>query len=163
MSACIRSLYSSDQWAPGFVLALLRGCESGGVLPSLGDFRTPTFNLSVTRGDWGFRDGFELFMQLYVTHLGLLSRCADDRQTISRILIRYDSYISAVCSRKCNAFACDYTREITKRIRDCASANSVRVLPTNYIVDRKGCRALLHGSGMPPSQRIERLDQRRHV
>ena len=66
MSACICSLYSSDQRAPGFESVLLRGCGSGGVLLSLGDFRTPAFNLSVNRGVLGFGDGFELFMQLYV-------------------------------------------------------------------------------------------------
>ena len=72
MSACIRSLYSSDQWAPGFKLALLRGCGSESVLLSLGDFRTtPAFNLSVTRGDLGSGDGFESFMQLYVTPIGI--------------------------------------------------------------------------------------------
>jgi hypothetical protein len=37
-----------------------------GVLLSLGDFRTPTFSLSVTRDDCEFADWFELFMQLYV-------------------------------------------------------------------------------------------------
>jgi hypothetical protein len=62
----MRSLYSSDQRAPGFTLVLLRGCGSGGVLLSLDDFCTPVFSLSVTRGDLGFGDGFELFMQLYV-------------------------------------------------------------------------------------------------
>jgi hypothetical protein len=72
MSACIRSLYSSDQWAPGFTLVLLRGCGSGGVLLSLGDFSTPAFSLSVTRGDLGFGDGFELFMQLYVLPFGFV-------------------------------------------------------------------------------------------
>ncbi len=64
MSACMRSLYSSDQWAPGLRCALLCGWGGGGVLLSLGDFRTPGFSLSVTRGDGGFEDEFELFMQL---------------------------------------------------------------------------------------------------
>ena len=71
MSACIRSLYSSDQWAPGFKLALLRGCGSGGVLLSLGDFRTPAFSLSVARGDLGSGDEFESFMQLNVAPFGV--------------------------------------------------------------------------------------------
>jgi hypothetical protein len=71
MSTCIRSLYSSDQWAPGFKSALLRGCGAGGGLLSLGVFRTPAFSLSVTRGDLGFGDGFELFMQLYVAPIGI--------------------------------------------------------------------------------------------
>jgi len=61
MSACIRSLYSSDQWAPGFELALLCGWGLGGVLGSLGDFRAPAFSFSVTRG---LEDVFELFMRL---------------------------------------------------------------------------------------------------
>jgi hypothetical protein len=62
MSACMRSLYSSDQVAPGFRLALLCGLGMGGVLLSLADFRNPTLSLSVTRGDGGEGE-FELFMQ----------------------------------------------------------------------------------------------------
>jgi hypothetical protein len=72
MLACICSLYSSDQRAPGFESVLLRGCGSGGVLLSLGDLRTPAFSLSVTRGDLGFGDGFELFMQLYAAPFGFI-------------------------------------------------------------------------------------------
>jgi hypothetical protein len=34
----------------------------GGVLLSLGDFRAPTFSLSVARDDVGLEDEFELFM-----------------------------------------------------------------------------------------------------
>jgi hypothetical protein len=63
MSACIRSLYSSDQRAPGFPLALLCACGRGGVLLSLADFRAPIFSLSVARGDVGLEGEFELFMQ----------------------------------------------------------------------------------------------------
>jgi hypothetical protein len=76
MSACMRSLYSSDQRAPGFTLALLCGCGRGAVLLSLGDFRAPTFSLSVTR-DVGLEDEFELFMQLLCTYFNSLrcSRC----------------------------------------------------------------------------------------
>jgi hypothetical protein len=70
MSACIRSLYSSDQRAPGFPLALPCGC-GGGVLISFADFRAATFNLSVTRGEPGLEGEFELFMQL----LGTYFRC----------------------------------------------------------------------------------------
>ena len=87
MSACIRSLYSSDQRAPGFTLVLLRGCGSGGVLLSLDNFCTPVFSLSVTRGDLGFGDGFELFMQLYVAPFGfvvpLLRRWRDYQRDIN--------------------------------------------------------------------------------
>jgi hypothetical protein len=68
MSACMRSLYSSDQWAPGFPLALPCACGRGGVLLSLADFRAATFSLSVTRDDVGLEDEFELFMQ-FVRHL----------------------------------------------------------------------------------------------
>lgn len=67
MSACMRSLYSSDQWAPGFRLALLRGLGTVGVLLSVRGFRAPAFSLSVIRDDGGGGDEFELFMQLYVT------------------------------------------------------------------------------------------------
>jgi hypothetical protein len=65
MSACMRSLYSSDQCAPGFELALLCGCGGGGVLFSLSGFRAPTLSLSVTRDDGGLDDEFELFMQCW--------------------------------------------------------------------------------------------------
>jgi hypothetical protein len=51
MSACIRALYSSDQWAPGFDLLGLLGCVTGAVLLSRGDFRAPIFSLRVGRGD----------------------------------------------------------------------------------------------------------------
>jgi hypothetical protein len=68
MSACIRSLYSSDQWALGFPLALLCACGRGGVLLSLADFRAATFSLSVTRDDVGLEDEFDLFMQ-FIRHL----------------------------------------------------------------------------------------------
>ena len=72
MSACIRSLYSSDQWAPGLPLVVAWGRGAGTVLLSLGDFRAPIFNFSVARGDVGLEDEFELFMQLLVTYSGLL-------------------------------------------------------------------------------------------
>jgi len=64
MSACMRSLYSSDQCAPGFKLALLFGCGRGDVLTSLGDFRAPAFSLSVTRGDVGLEAEFDWFIQV---------------------------------------------------------------------------------------------------
>ena len=73
MSACMRSLYSSDQWAPGFWLALLCGWGGGGVLASFEDFRAPTFSLSVTRDDVGLEDEFELFMQLLGTYFNLFT------------------------------------------------------------------------------------------
>lgn len=72
MSACMRSLYSLDQWAPDFCLLLSCGCETEAALLSLGDFRAPIFNLSVARGDAGLADEFELFMQLLGTYCGLL-------------------------------------------------------------------------------------------
>jgi hypothetical protein len=72
MSACMRSLYSSDQWAPDFCLLLSCGREMEAVLLSLGDFRAPILNLSVARGDVGLDDEFELFMQLLGTYCGLL-------------------------------------------------------------------------------------------
>jgi len=68
MSACMRSLYSSDQCAPGFKLALPCGCGRAGVLLSLADFRAPSFSLSVTRDGVGLEDEFELFMQLLGTY-----------------------------------------------------------------------------------------------
>jgi hypothetical protein len=68
----MRSLYSSDQCAPGFRLALLCDCGRGGVLLSLTDFRAPTFSLSVARGDGGLEDEFELSMQLFGTYFNWL-------------------------------------------------------------------------------------------
>ena len=72
MSACMRSLYSSDQWAPGFRLALLCGWGGGGVLFSLEGFRAPAFSLSVTRDEVGLEDEFELFMQFLGTYFNWL-------------------------------------------------------------------------------------------
>jgi hypothetical protein len=74
MSACMRSLYSLDQWAPDFGLLLPCGPGTGAALLSRGDFRAPAFNLSVARGDVRSEDEFELFMQLLGTSFGLL-RC----------------------------------------------------------------------------------------
>ena len=71
----MRSLYSSDQLAPGFRVALPCGWGGGGVLLSLADFRAPTFSLSVTRDDAGLENEFELFMQLLGTSFNLL-RCS---------------------------------------------------------------------------------------
>jgi hypothetical protein len=60
MSACMRFLYSSDQWAPGFSLVFLSGCEMGGVLFAATGLRAPALSLSVGR------DGeFGLFIQLW--------------------------------------------------------------------------------------------------
>jgi hypothetical protein len=42
------------------------------VLLSLGDFRAPTFSLSVARGDVGLEDEFELFMQLLGSYFNWL-------------------------------------------------------------------------------------------
>jgi hypothetical protein len=72
MSACMRSLNSSDQWAPGLSLLLLVGCGGGGggVLLSRGDFRAPTLSVSVAREDVGLEGECELFMQLSVAPFG---------------------------------------------------------------------------------------------
>jgi hypothetical protein len=69
MSACMRSLYSSDQRAPGFSLPVFWGRVRAGVLISLGDFRAPVLSLRVTRGDVGLEEEFELFMQLSLVSL----------------------------------------------------------------------------------------------
>ena len=68
----MRSLYSSEQCAPGLSLAMFCGRGIGAVLLSLGDFRASTLSLSVTRGDLGLEDEFELFMQFLGTYFGLL-------------------------------------------------------------------------------------------
>ena len=85
MSACMRSLYSSDQWAPGFSLLVFCGRGTGGVLLSLGDFLTPAFSLSVARGDVGLEDEFELSMQLLCTSFNLLLARAGTRARMSRL------------------------------------------------------------------------------
>jgi hypothetical protein len=60
MSACMRSLYSSDQWAPGLSFAFLSGRGTdGGLLAGVG-LRAPAFSLSVGR------EGFGLFMRVGV-------------------------------------------------------------------------------------------------
>jgi hypothetical protein len=66
ISACMRALYSSDQWAPGFRLALPRDGRVEGVLLSLGDLRAPAFSLSVTRVG-GLEDEVELSIQSIFT------------------------------------------------------------------------------------------------
>jgi hypothetical protein len=73
MSACMRSLNSSDQRAPGFPFALLCACGRGGVLLSLADFRAATFNLSVTRDDVELEGEFELFMRFLDTYFSWLN------------------------------------------------------------------------------------------
>ena len=40
---------------------------------SLGDFRAPTFSLSVTRDDVGLEDEFELFMRLLGTYFNFVT------------------------------------------------------------------------------------------
>jgi hypothetical protein len=72
MSACMRSLYSSDQCAPAFSLPLSLGPGVGGVLLSLGDFRAPAFSLRMVRGEAGLEEEFELFMQLLGTYCGVV-------------------------------------------------------------------------------------------
>ena len=73
MSACMRSLYSSDQRAPGLSLRLLcgRGVGAGTVLVSVGGFRAPGFSLRVGRAGGGLGEEFELFMPLLGTYFGL--------------------------------------------------------------------------------------------
>lgn len=63
MSACMRSLYSSDQWAPGLCFPLSRGRKVGGFSLSAGAFRVPLFNLSVARDEVELTGGFESFMR----------------------------------------------------------------------------------------------------
>jgi hypothetical protein len=65
---------------------LLCGCEGGGVLLSLGDFRAPAFSLSVTRDDGGLEDEFEWFMQLLGTYFRLLNCSHWHRRRVFRIL-----------------------------------------------------------------------------
>jgi len=62
----MRSLYSSDQWAPGFSLLVFWGRGIGEVLLSLGDLRATALSLRVTRGV-GMEDELELLMQLSVS------------------------------------------------------------------------------------------------
>jgi hypothetical protein len=62
ISACMRSLNSSDQWAPGFSLLLCFGCDGAGGLLCLGELRAPDLSLRVPRDDAGECES-ELFMQ----------------------------------------------------------------------------------------------------
>ena len=59
MSACIRSLYSSDQWASGLLAALLGANGLDCALVSLGDFRAPGFSVRIGRDDEGWEGEFE--------------------------------------------------------------------------------------------------------
>lgn len=68
ISACMRALYSSDQWAPGLKLALLCGGGVGCVLLSLGALRVPAFSLSVTRVGW-VEDEVELSIRSFLAPL----------------------------------------------------------------------------------------------
>ena len=70
MSACMRSLNSSDQCALGFCLPLSCGRATGADLLSLGDLRAPIFSLRVGRRDEGLEGELELVMQLSVTSSG---------------------------------------------------------------------------------------------
>jgi hypothetical protein len=99
MSACIRSLYSSDQRAPGFTLALLCGCGRGAVLLSLGDFRAPTFSLSVTR-DVGLEDEFELFMQLLGTYFNFVTLLALSCPGGSRVDKRNEGHMTKAATNE---------------------------------------------------------------
>jgi hypothetical protein len=96
MSACMRSLYSPDQWAPDFCLLLSCVREMETVLLSLGDFRAPIFNLSVARGDVGLEDEFELFMELLGTYFGFVTLLALALNWITREIldIGYDIFTS---------------------------------------------------------------------
>jgi len=64
MSACMRRLYSSDQWAPGFESAFLFAAGLAGGLFASGDFRPGTFSLSVRRGE-PVEAGSESFIGLF--------------------------------------------------------------------------------------------------
>jgi hypothetical protein len=70
MSACMRSLNSSDQCAPGLSLLLLCGCGGGGVLLSRGDFRAPTLSVSVARDEVGLEGECELFIAVICGSFG---------------------------------------------------------------------------------------------
>lgn len=59
ISACMRSLYASDQWAPGFRLALLSGCGGGGGSVFAAGLRAPAFSLRVRRGEGESETGFD--------------------------------------------------------------------------------------------------------
>ncbi len=67
MSACMRSLYSSDQCAPGFDLLLWWGRSTGSGFRSGRALRAPAFSLRVTRVVVGLDDEFESLMQVYLT------------------------------------------------------------------------------------------------
>jgi hypothetical protein len=59
----------------------------GAVLLSLGDFRASTLSLSVTRGDLGLEDEFELFMQLLGTYFGFATLLALALNWITREIL----------------------------------------------------------------------------
>ncbi len=67
MSACIRFLYSSDQWAPGFRLDLPCGRGTAAGRSSTGALRGATLSFNVARGEEGGGGGSELSMQFLGT------------------------------------------------------------------------------------------------
>ncbi len=118
MSACMRSLYSSDQWAPGFSLLLSLGPEVGSVLLSLGDFRAPVFSLRMDRGEAGLEGEFELFMQLLGTYCGLLRLSCHHNGIVA---IGYDVCISFIARiRPWFAGGCSNSSAKVRKLRECA-------------------------------------------
>ena len=69
MSACMRCLYSSDQWAPGFDSDFPFRRDAGCGLGSTEGLRAGLLSFRVTRGTGGSEGEFELFMQLSWTPL----------------------------------------------------------------------------------------------
>ena len=96
MSACMLSLYSSDQCASGLSFVGFCGRGVGAVLLSLGDFRASAFSLSITRVDLALRDEFELFMQLLGTYFGFVTLLVLALNWITREIldIGYDVFTS---------------------------------------------------------------------
>jgi hypothetical protein len=74
MSFCMRSLYPSDQCAPGLALFGFWDGEVGVGLLSLEAFRAPVFSLSVGRDTAGLEIEFELFMRSWTTSFSVLLR-----------------------------------------------------------------------------------------
>jgi hypothetical protein len=73
MSACIRSLYSSDHRAPGLSLSTgLRSAAGGGFISERA--RVPAFSFSVLRGDSGLGGESNLFIRSSLTPLTLRQR-----------------------------------------------------------------------------------------
>jgi hypothetical protein len=96
-------------------------------LLSLGDFRAPTFSLSVTRGDVGLEDEFELFMQLLGTYFNLFTL----------LVLACDAGSHEYEHRQCRLYRDAKTRQLPRSVLYSMLCNEYRMMggPIQSIVE----------------------------